>query len=473
MRGSLCALGVVVLVLALGAMAPAARAAGPALTIVPVNPVPGGSVYTQTPQISVYFSDSAGAVDPTKVLMYVDSLNVTALDTTTITPKGINCTIPALLKLSYGNHTVSVSAVDTLGNRNALSWGFNVSTGGGAVHPIVTINPTTLLFYIALGASLAAAGFGGFIFYLKQTRRFTFKKYFTLHPVRRGYLVLLIPGLLAFAFVLVALIVTYNSPSYPPNTPDYIVVVGIFIGLTAFAIDARREKQRMRAFERAFAQFLFELADAMRGGLDPAKSIIELSKTTTNILRKPMRVAADNLRLGRSLDEVLKSIAAPMRSPLISRYANLVAEGAAVGGETASVVYRAAKDMDDFIKIEVERVKQLVMPVAVLYIAFAVLMAVLFSLLFIAPSLGTINVSILTRGNFQLGAGGAAASTTTAAKIPPSVLRERFFDLMAINALGTGVIIGAFTEGKAQYGLLHSLALLAGTTFAFAILFPT
>jgi hypothetical protein len=43
---------------------------------------------------------------------------------------------------------------------------------------------------------------------------------------------------------------------------------------------------------------------------------------------------------------------------------------------------------------------------------------------------------------------------------------------MLINALGTGAIIGAFTEGRARYGILHSLALVAATAVIFAILFP-
>jgi len=43
---------------------------------------------------------------------------------------------------------------------------------------------------------------------------------------------------------------------------------------------------------------------------------------------------------------------------------------------------------------------------------------------------------------------------------------------MVINSIGTGAIIGAFTEGKIRYGLLHSLALVAVTTVAFLILFP-
>ncbi|MCI4340190.1 MAG: type II secretion system F family protein, partial [Thermoplasmata archaeon] len=223
------------------------------------------------------------------------------------------------------------------------------------------------------------------------------------------------------------------------------------------------------ARERAFAQFLFEMADAMRGGIDPAKSVIELSKTTSNILSKPLRIAADQIRLGRPFEAVLTGMVSDMKSPLVLRYASLIAEASNVGGETSAVVYRAAKDMDDFIKIEVERGKQLLMPVAVLYIAFGVLIAVLFALLYIAPTLGSINISFIG-GNPLAGASSGGGSTVP--KLDPSTLKVRFFDLMLIVSLGTGAIIGAFTEGKARYGLLHSLALAAGTAVAFWIIFP-
>jgi hypothetical protein len=43
---------------------------------------------------------------------------------------------------------------------------------------------------------------------------------------------------------------------------------------------------------------------------------------------------------------------------------------------------------------------------------------------------------------------------------------------MLINSLGTGAIIGAFSEGRARYGIVHALALVAATTVTFLFLFP-
>ena len=449
---------------------PSAHAVGSPLTITPTNPPPGSTVATQTPNISVTFSDGAGTVDPRSVVMLVDGINVTDLDAFVATPTAAYYPVLPILKLAEGNHTVDVSAADSAGNHAEYSWGFQVNLTAGAAGPLIPVNLESILVDVGVVAGLAAAGAGGYILYLKRTRRFTFRKYFATHPVRREYVVLYIPATAAFVFLLVGLIYVIGSTGLPLLAPEYVVIVATFIGLTAFAIDARREKRLVRARERAFAQFLFEMADAMRGGIDPAKSVIELAKTTSNILSKPLRIAADQIRLGRPFEAVLTGMVSDMKSPLVSRYAGLIAEASNVGGETSAVVYRAAKDMDDFIKIEVERGKQLLMPVAVLYIAFGVLMAVLFALLYIAPTLGTINISFLN-GNPLAGASTGGGGSTVP-KLDPSTLKVRFFDLMLIVSLGTGAIIGAFTEGKARYGLLHSLGLAAGTAIAFAVIFP-
>jgi archaellum biogenesis protein FlaJ (TadC family) len=160
-------------------------------------------------------------------------------------------------------------------------------------------------------------------------------------------------------------------------------------------------------------------------------------------------------------------MAKPMKSKLIERYAGLIGDSSSVGGETSAVVYRAAKDMDDFIKIELERDQQLYLPVAVIYISYGVLIACLFALLNIAPSIGSINISFI---------GGLPPSGSS---LPAGVshldfasLRSRFLDLGLIVSLGNGAIIGAFTEGNPKYGLVHALAMAAGTMALFIIIYP-
>ncbi|MGP8158847.1 MAG: type II secretion system F family protein [Thermoplasmata archaeon] len=447
-----------------------ARAAGGPITFSGETPGPGAVTSSTTPTISVSYSDSASTILASNVFLFVGGVNVTSFSDTTITSSQATYVTPSILSLKNGVHNVTIKVTDLAGSSAGAQWNFTVNTNATtASNPLAGVKPLTLLFYTGIVAAIAGAAVGGYILFLKQTTRFTFRRYFATHSVEAKYYTLYIPLAAAFLFVLFGLSLVYSNPSWPSNSVDYVFIIAVFIALTAFGVDARREMLRIRAFERAFAQFLFELADAMRGGLDPAKSMVELAKTYTNILAKPLRVASDGIRLGRPIDAVLNDMVRPMGSPLIRRYAGLIAEATAAGGETALVVYRAAKDMDDFVKIEEEREKQLMLPVAVIYIAFSVLMAVLFALLFIAPELGTLNISFIGLGQLP---SSASTATTAVPHLAFSTLKERFFELMTINALGTGAIIGAFTEGRARYGILHSLALVAATAIAFALVFP-
>ena len=437
-----------------------------------VSPAPNSTIHSTTPTIEVRFADSLAAIDPATVSVFVDGLNETPSGLVVIGTSTISYPIPSLLKLADGPNNASVTAFDTQHHEARVFWTFTVTPAPPpSSNPLAGVKPTTILLYVGVGSALAGAGVGGYILFLKQTTRFTFRRYFATHPVRRTYLVLYLPLVVAFVALLFGLSYVASTPGLPSNAIDYVFIGVTFIALTPFGIDARHEMLRIRSYERAFAQFLFEMADAMRGGIDPAKALVELSKTHTNILAKHLRIAADAVRLGRPLEAILREMVVSMQSRLITRYAGLIADASQIGGETATVVYRAAKDMDDFVKIEEEREKQLMLPVAVIYIAFAVLMAVLFALLYIAPTLGSLNVSILGIGS-PLGGGGGSAATTVVPKLSFLTLKERFFELMLINGLGTGAIIGAFTEGRARYGILHSLALVAATLGAFVVLFP-
>ncbi|HXY47470.1 MAG TPA: type II secretion system F family protein [Thermoplasmata archaeon] len=446
------------------------EAAGP-LVITPVSPAPNSTTGSTTPTIVATFTDHVAPVNPSSVLIFVDRDNVTGVESVTVSAAKITYVPPSILALHNGVNNVSITATDTSGNTATVFWNFTVNTNLTSTGPSLfsTVKPATIVFYIAIAAAIAGAIVGGYILFLKQTTRFTFRRYFATHHVERVYLVVYLPCLVAFLVVLISLDYVYNTPGLPPQAPDWVFILGLFVALTAFGVDSRHEMHRTKAYERAFAQFLFELADAMRGGIDPAKAIVELSKTQSNIMSKQLRIAADGIRLGRPFESVLRDMAVPMNSPLINRYASLIADATGVGGEIAIVVYRAAKDMDDFVKIEEEREKQLLLPVAVIYIAFAVLMAVLFALIYIAPDLGHLNINFL--GTNPLSGGAKAAVSVPS--LSEATLKERFFELMLINSLGTGAIIGAFTEGRARYGILHSLALVAATAIAFAIVFGT
>ena len=441
-----------------------ARAAGPAIEVIPVTPLPGSTIFNRTPVIIADFVDNTSTVNPSSVKMLVNGVDISGAEGFSAYSNKAVYYVPQVLELRFGLNNVTVLASDQAGHTANYTWNFTV--GVPAPKSAFSVNPRTILFYVAAGTVIFGVAFGATYAYVRETRRFTFRRYFAIHPVGRDYLTLVIPLAVAFIFTLAALTYVFSSPALPWYSPEAVLVAALWIGLTAYALDSRHELTRIRAYERAFAQFLFELADALRGGLDPAKAVTELSTTHVDILQKPLRVAADGIRVGRPFEEVLRNMAQPMKSTLISRYASLIADASTAGGETAIVIHRAAKDMDDFIKIETERANQLSLPIAVLYISYGILMAVLFALLYLAPSLGSVNLGLIGAGSSGLS--GPAVSTVP--KLSPTGLRDDFLYLGLIVSIGTGAIIGAFTEGKVKYGLIHSLGLSLATLLAFAII---
>jgi Flp pilus assembly protein TadB len=245
----------------------------------------------------------------------------------------------------------------------------------------------------------------------------------------------------------------------------------MFIALVPYAIDSQREKKRLNSYERAFSQFLFELADAIRGGIDPAKAVIEFASVDRSLMKKHLKVAADGIKLGRPFEEMLGVMVDPMKSKLIKRYASLIGESSKIGGDISVVIHRAAQDMDELIEIEEERRRQLMMQAATIYIAFGVLLIVVWQLTTIYPSLGTIDFSAL--GTAGLPTDGNQASSSPE-RMSLTTMEQRFFEVVLLVGISSGIIIGVLIYGQPKMGLIHALVMsLAAAVFFAIMVFPT
>ena len=435
--------------LAIVLLAPAAQA----LDIVPVSPHRGDVVRTGTP--SLLFAFRNGTADLASVQVAMDGAVLSpdedgGVQGLRITPTGLNYTVPPLLKLREGNHTFTVKALDQSHQPAQGRLQFSVNYTALPVPK----KPLDLRLVVAVGAGgllvLAAAGAGVYV-WAKRTRGFTFQKHFLRHPGQVKFLALYIPSGIAVVLTMGALYFLTTLPHPPRYGTEQVLVAGASLALGPFGLSGLRATLRTRAYERAFAQFLFELADAVRGGINPVKAVQELAKTGEGVLKRPLQQAADVLRLGRPMDEALRAMTARMGSPLVSRYAALVGEASSMGGSVAGVLQRAAKDMDDLVKIGGDRRRALRTPVFTMYMAFGVLLVMILQIVNFAPSIGDFDLSAL-----GVGGGGAAAQV---AKMPVLLMQRRFFHLLLVNATGAGLLVGSFTEGKMRNGILHAIVM--------------
>ncbi|MEM0466512.1 MAG: type II secretion system F family protein [Candidatus Thermoplasmatota archaeon] len=432
-------------------------------TILMITPLDTETITNQTPLIKVEYADTSGvALD--RIKLYVNLIDVTDWEETIITSNFISYQVPQILKLNNGNHTVTIELQDIYNNRITKTWTFTVDTTQQTTSE-EGFDLFTIITYIIYGMLLTFIIFIITILYLKKTRRFTFKKFFIKHPIQKEVVTLYIPLLIGFFIIVFGLAYTSRNLTEAPFMPEYLFTIGLFVALLPYTIAAIIERRTISRYEQAFAQFLFEMADAMRGGLDPTKAVIELSKTSKGILKDHLQKAAENIKLGRPFDEVMTVMVRPIKSELVKRYATLIGDASKIGGETSLVIYRTAKDMDDFIKISLERRRQLIAQITTIYIAFAVLLIILYQLIIMFPSMGSMNISLLGVTSLE-----STETSSAISRMTIETMKRRFLHLMIINSLGTGTLMGMLVDGKIKYGLIHSLILTAVSIVFFAVL---
>lgn len=364
--------------------------------------------------------------------------------------------VPAIFALAEGVHNITVVAEGVSGEIYEESWRFTIDPDfGKGVSGGISL---TIVILVIVGILVAGLlGIAGYVAFRKSTTGFNVRKFIARQQIPRQWFYFYVPSVLAVLGVLVGLSVVASRPDPHRFATEYVLVAGVLTACVPIGWGMRRARTSVRAHEEAYAQFLFELADAMRGGLDPLKALKEIARTEDGLLKKPLRQANDNLVLGRPFNKVMEQLAAPMGSDLIARYSKLVADASEVGGEVATVVYTAAKDMDELVKIEQERDAAVRGPMTTMYIAFGVLVMMAGLLVDFAPKLGNIDIGLITGGS----------STRQAPRMPIELTQDLFFHLILVSSIGVGLLIGSFTQGSVKQGLLHMSILLGISAVAF------
>jgi flagellar protein FlaJ len=237
-----------------------------------------------------------------------------------------------------------------------------------------------------------------------------------------------------------------TSPSPPKMGLDEILVFAVLIAMTPYAIDITLQKRSTRRKEELYTEFLFKLSELMRGGLDPIKSVKELSKTDLGVLTPHIRIASTSMVYGKSFEESMKSMAKSLHSELISRYTTLVIQASYSGGSVADLILKASEDMRSIISIEREKEGNLSQYVMIFYFAQGIIVFIIY----------TLSTSLLPFVQ-QLGATSIFGGANQLASLD---FNRGFFHMIMINSFFGGLIIGKISEGDARYGLKHAVVLM-------------
>jgi len=252
-----------------------------------------------------------------------------------------------------------------------------------------------------------------------------------------------------------------NSSAPNPHNFDLILVIALTIALGPYCIDTTRRERQLRRNDADFADFLFELSELVRGGIDPIKAINTLAQGSTGSITKDVQMVSKQMQIGYSFEAAMRNLAVSLKSPLVEKYVDLVVQASYSGGSVANLIQRASADMSTFLAIEREKRAGLAQYTLILYTAQVILIAL--SAILVVQFLPDL-ASISTIGSTAL-----AGSILGQADIGNVPLERDLFYLVLINGFLGGLVIGKISETKIKNGIKHGLILVIVAFIAWSL----
>ena len=232
---------------------------------------------------------------------------------------------------------------------------------------------------------------------------------------------------------------------------ELVFVVGAVISLAPYSLDVSLSERRVKKQEEDFSNFLFELAELIRGGIDPSRAVTTLATGDLGSITKNVRVAAKQLQIGYTFEQAMRYLGDSFSSKLIKRYTDLVIQASYSGGSVSSLIQQASNDLKAFLSLDAERRAGLGQYTVILYFSQVILIAI--SVIMVDQFLPGLT------GLSNYGSAGLAGIFGKSDLATTAVDMDLFY-LIVVNGILGGLVIGKISGGSIKGGIKHSLALL-------------
>jgi flagellar protein FlaJ len=160
-----------------------------------------------------------------------------------------------------------------------------------------------------------------------------------------------IPIIVAAALILIG-IALYQYGGIMLN----LIVLGVIIGITPWALLSYFEYSRIKAIEDQLPVFLLDLAESQKVGLTLHESLRQAAKTDYGKLSPEIKTVYNQLSWGINVQDVFKNFAKRMKkSMLTSRVVSIINETYISGGDIGRTMEATASDITAIKEAEKER----------------------------------------------------------------------------------------------------------------------
>ena len=216
--------------------------------------------------------------------------------------------------------------------------------------------------------------------------------------------------------------------------------------------------KKVNQMEERFPEFLRDLAESRKAGMTLPRAVEMSAKGDYGYLTPEIRRMAVQISWGVSFSESLKRFGERLKTPLIQRTTTMVVKASHAGGKIADVIEAAAKNVREIKILQSERRTEMKMYLAIIYISFFVFLAVILAL-------AVMFLPQLLEASEEAGAIVGGGSGFSAEEY------QFIYICTALSqAIGSGIVAGALSEGKILPALRHGTIMILITYIIFKLL---
>jgi flagellar protein FlaJ len=281
-------------------------------------------------------------------------------------------------------------------------------------------------------------------------------QFFTRHYNATLYITIPISALYIVAVML-------STPAYSNfeiwiDVVDDHLVIALLLVMIPYAIFYEMWRRNIQGMESLIPEFLERMAGINQVGLTIAQAISIMVNTNLGLLSYEIKRIKRDIDWGATFSDALLRFEDRVRTPLIARTVILITKASRMSGSIGDVLAIAASDAKMTYTLKRERLSDMFIYTAIIYLAFIVFIFVVgvITSQFI-PVLGTINTSGIPTGT------GLSGITPTGLQS----IKRLMYHAVLVQAFFSGLIAGQMGEGSLKSGIKHSCIMLIITLLTF------
>lgn len=243
-----------------------------------------------------------------------------------------------------------------------------------------------------------------------------------------------------------------------------IFIVALAISGIPFFIDFLNENKRQKEIEIMFLEFSRALVDSVKSGISIPQAIKIISKNDFGALSPYIKKLANQLEWGVPIKQAFTSFGHDTKNISIQRSVAIVIQSEESGGRMDEVLESVTKSVQSVKELKDERKSNAFSQTVQGYIVFYIFVIIMLMLqVKFLPKIQEMSSQVTGSGLGIFGSGGAPTNLN---------MNLILLELISIQGLFAGLMIGKFSEGKARYGIKHSVILVVSSLLIILTISP-